>query len=203
MDGVPRVLVVDDDAGIRQMLSTLLSEEGFEISTAPNGQEGLNRAVESVPDVVLLDVMMPDLDGLEVCRQLRSRPKTRYVCILLVTAKAGSGDKVAGLKAGADDFVTKPFDPEELIERIHTSLRRAQDMASLNPLTRLPGNQEIKRSIESNLGLGKDFSLMHFDIDNFKGFNDHYGLQRGDAAIRLLGDCLIAATEKVEDGAFV
>ena len=203
MDGVPRVLVVDDDAGIRQVLTTLLSEEGFQISTAPNGQEGLARAVESPPDVILLDVMMPGMDGLEVCRQLRSHPKTRYVCILLVTAKAASTDKVAGLRAGADDFVTKPFDPDELIERIHTSLRRARDMASLNPLTRLPGNQEIKRSIESNLGLGKDFSLMHLDIDNFKGFNDYYGLQRGDAAIRLLGDCLIAATEDIEGGAFV
>ena len=203
MDGVPRVLVVDDDAGIRQILTTLLSEEGFQVSTASNGREGLDRAVESAPDVVLLDVMMPDLDGLEVCRQLRSSPKTRYLCVLLLTAKAGSADKVAGLRAGADDFVTKPFDPDELVERIRTALRRAQDMASLNPLTRLPGNQEIKRVIESHLSRDKDFALMHFDVDNFKSFNDHYGLQRGDAAIRLLGDCLTEVAQMVGGDAFI
>lgn len=202
-DGAPHVLIVDDDAGIRQVLSALMFDEGFQVSVAHDGREGLERALASLPDVILLDVMMPEMDGLEVCRELRSRPKTRYVCILLVTARAGSADKVAGLRAGADDFVTKPFDPDELVERVRTALRRAQDMASLNPLTRLPGNQEIRRVIESNLARSKDFALMHFDIDNFKAFNDHYGLQRGDAAIRLLGDCLTTTIENVEEGAFL
>jgi len=202
-DGHQRVLIVDDDAGVREILSILLSDEGFQVAVASNGREALNRAVELLPDVVLLDIMMPDLDGLEVCRELRAHPKTRYVCILLVTARAASADKVAGLRAGADDFVTKPFDPSELVERVRTALRRGQDMASLNPLTRLPGNQEIQRVIESKLATNRHLALMHFDIDNFKGFNDHYGLQRGDAAIRLLGDCLTVAVETVEEGAFV
>lgn len=203
MDGVPRVLIVDDDAGIRQLLSALLSEEGFQVAVASDGREGVERAVGSAPDVILLDVMMPGLNGFEVCSELRNNPKTRYVCILLVTAKTNSADKVAGLRAGADDFITKPFDPDELVERVRTALRRAQDMASLNPLTRLPGNEEIKRVIEAGLSRGKDFALMHFDIDNFKGFNDHYGLQRGDAAIRFLGDCLVGTVEMLVTGAFV
>jgi diguanylate cyclase (GGDEF)-like protein len=194
-----RALVVDDDPNVVSLVSEILEAEGFEVFRARDGQEGLDAAIEHHPDVILLDIMMPRMDGIEACRALRGHPKTKYLCVLMVTARATSADKVEGLRAGADDFITKPFDPDELVERVRSALRRSREMASLNPLTGLPGNEEIRREVEVRLGDGRPFALLHIDIDNFKGFNDHYGLLRGDNAIAALADCLHAAQAVVAD----
>lgn len=185
-----RILVVDDHVGMTQMIGTLLRGEGYEVMAAHNGHEAMDLAVGQEPDVILCDVMMPGIDGFEVCRRLRAHPRTRYACIILVTAKASSSDKVTGLRAGADDFITKPFDPDELLERIAGAVRRTRQLAGLNPLSRLPGNEEIRRTVEAHLATSEPFALLHVDIDNFKAFNDYYGLLRGDAAIQLLAECL-------------
>jgi DNA-binding response OmpR family regulator len=186
------------------LLSTLLRVEGFDVRTAPNGEEGLTAARDFEPDVILLDIMMPHLDGFEVCRRLRSDAKTRYACVIVVTAKASSSDKVAGLRAGADDFVTKPFDPEELLERVRAALRRRREMTSMNPLTHLPGNDEIQKVVEGKLIADETFAFLHVDIDNFKAFNDRYGLVRGDDAILALAHTIgTAVEESAPGGAFV
>ena len=190
-----RILVIDDDPGVASLLEALLRSEGYDVVRAPDGRTGLDRAIQLEPHVILCDVMMPGLDGFDVCRILRSHPKTRYTCIILVTAKSDPADKIQGLRAGADDFVTKPFDPDELVERVRTALRRTRELSGLNPLTRLPGNEEIKRALEQHLEEDKDFALMHVDLDNFKAFNDYYGLLRGDAAINALADCLRRAVD--------
>ena len=192
-----RILIIDDDPGVTSLLEALLRSEGYDVATAPDGRNGLDRAIALEPHVILCDVMMPGLDGFDVCRILRSHPKTRYTCVILVTAKSNPADKVRGLRCGADDFVTKPFDPDELVERVRTALRRSRELSGLNPLTRLPGNDEIKRALEMQLDEQKPFALMHLDLDNFKAFNDYYGLLRGDEAIKLLADCV----RDVADGA--
>lgn len=197
-----RILVVDDDRGMTKLIAGLLRSEGYDVATAHDGAAGIEQAIADQPDVILCDVMMPGVDGFDVCRRLRANPRSRYICIILVTAKASSADKVAGLRAGADDFVTKPFDPDELLERIATSLRRTRQLSGLNPLTRLPGNDEIRRAIESRLARSQPFAVMHVDIDNFKAFNDHYGLLRGDAAIQMLADCLRDVAEGVQGETF-
>ena len=198
MEIVPeRILVIEDDPGIARLLEALLRSEGYDVACAPDGRSGIDRALALDPHVILCDVMMPGLNGMEVCRVLRSHPKTRYTCVILVTAKANPADKVEGLRAGADDFVTKPFDPDELLERVRTALRRSRELSGLNPLTRLPGNEEIARALEQRLEEEGPFALMHIDIDNFKAFNDYYGLLRGDAAINALADCL----RRLVDGA--
>ena len=198
-----RILVVDDDPAMTKMMANLLRSEGYEVVTAHDGRTAEDQALSYEPDVILCDVMMPGLDGFEVCRRLRGHPRTRYTCIILVTAKASSADKVTGLRAGADDFVTKPFDPDELLERITTALRRSRQLSGLNPLTRLPGNEEIRRAIESRLADQEAFAAMHVDIDNFKAFNDYYGLLRGDAAIQMLASCLRDVADRIEGDAFV
>ena len=181
-----RILVVDDDPSLVMVIEATLQDEGFHVSSAPNGEAALALAPEIRPDLVLLDIMMPKLDGLEVCRRLRAKRDTRYVCIILLTAKSSSEDKVVGLRAGADDYLTKPFDPAELVERVRATLRRSREMRNLNPLTTLPGNEQIRIRLQSRLSQQHPTSLLHIDIDHFKAFNDYYGFLRGDRAIILL-----------------
>ena len=124
----PLVLVADDEARITKLVAIALGEEGFRVITANGGQEALQMAEEFRPDVVILDVIMPDLDGIEVMRELRER---RPVPVILLTAKASTSDKAVGLDLGADDYVAKPFHPDELAARLRAVLRRANGGSSL------------------------------------------------------------------------
>ncbi len=118
-----RVLVVDDEETMVRSLATLLAQEGFDVTAARDGPEALVAARAEHPDLILLDVMLPGLDGLEVCRQIRT---WSAVPIIMLTAKTAEGDKVVGLEVGADDYVTKPFSARELVARVKANLRRAQ-----------------------------------------------------------------------------
>jgi diguanylate cyclase (GGDEF)-like protein len=199
-----RILVVDDDPDILQYVKMNLELEGFEAETASNGLEALQIATKHPPALVLMDVMMPGMDGLTTLRHLRNDPTTSSVPVVMLTARALAKDRVKGLDLGADDYITKPFDLEELISRIRTVLRRSQQMRDLSPLTGLPGNfqiaNELKRRIEDN----KDFAVVHADLDNFKAFNDHYGFMRGDSVIKFTAKVLNDAAGAVsEPDAFV
>ncbi len=184
------VLVADDDADILRFVEVNLRLEGFDVVVAANGQEALDNALKLLPDLVLLDVMMPKLDGFEVCQRLRDDPRTKNISVIMLTAKSLSADKVVGLTAGADDYIIKPFDPIELVARVKSALRRAREMRSINPLTQLPGNVQVTEEVTRRSTSGKPFALMYIDLDNFKAFNDYYGFFRGDSAIRLLARCV-------------
>jgi diguanylate cyclase (GGDEF)-like protein len=147
-------------------------------------------AYELMPDLVLLDVMMPKVNGYEVCQRLRADTRTKNISIIMLTVKTLSADKVVGLTAGADDYMIKPFDPVELSARVKTALRRSKEMRAINPLTQLPGNVQVQDEVNMNVALRRPFALMYVDLDNFKAFNDHYGFLRGDEAIKLLANCL-------------
>jgi DNA-binding response OmpR family regulator len=118
----PDVLVVEDDSALRELIESRLTESGFAVRTAATGPEGLARVSEQVPDVAILDVMLPGLDGLEVCRQLRSSHPLLH--IIMLTARAEELDRVVGLEVGADDYITKPFSLQELVARTRAALRR-------------------------------------------------------------------------------
>ncbi len=120
------VLVVEDEPDIRNLIVLHLSREGFRCRTAKSGPEALREARAATPDLVILDLMLPDLDGLEVCRRLRSDAATATIPIIMLTAKADEVDRVVGLEMGADDYVVKPFSPKELIARVRAVLRRAR-----------------------------------------------------------------------------
>lgn len=194
-----RILVVDDDPDILQFVEMNLDMEGFEAQTALSGRVALEVARERPPDLILLDVMMPELDGLTVLRRLRSSPATSSIPVVLLTAKALAEDRVRGLDLGADDYITKPFDIEELMARVKAVLRRAQQMRDLSPLTRLPGNFRISRELEERVTSGGEFAIVHADLDNFKSFNDHYGFMRGDSVIKYSAKVLLEAGEASED----
>jgi DNA-binding response OmpR family regulator len=138
----PRILVVDDNEMNRDILVTRLDTQGYELLQAADGEEALAAATQHLPDLILLDVMMPKIDGMEVCRRLKGDPQLPFMPIILVTAKAASADVVAGLEAGADEYLTKPIDQMALVARVKSVLRlkelhdqvqaQASDLASWN-----------------------------------------------------------------------
>lgn len=190
------ILVADDDEDIVRFVEVNLRLEGFEVTTASDGEIALKTAFEVLPDLILLDVMMPRLDGFEVCERLRDDARTKHISVIMLTAKSLSADKVVGLTAGADDYIIKPFDPIELVARVKSALRRTREMRSVNPLTQLPGNVQVQEEVAARVALRAPFALMYIDLDNFKSFNDHYGFLRGDEAIKLLARCAGDAVEK-------
>lgn len=187
------VLVVDDDVDIARFIEINLRLEGFDVQLAHDGDQALDLIRAGVPDLVLLDVMMPQIDGVELCRRLRADPATVNLPVILLTAKSLSADKVVGLSAGADDYVIKPFDTLELVARVRSTLRRNAEMRSVSPLTGLPGNHRIDSEIARRVAAEDSFALCHLDLDNFKAFNDAYGFLRGDEVITLLAAALRAA----------
>lgn len=188
-DGKELILVADDDEDIVRFVEVNLRLEGFEVHTVSDGEQALEAAIDLMPDLILLDVMMPKVDGFEVCQRLRSDSRTKHLCVIMLTAKSLSADKVVGLTAGADDYMIKPFDPIELVARVKSALRRNKTMRGLNPLTHLPGNLEVQEQLEDRVSSEAPFALLYIDLDNFKSFNDHYGFMRGDEVIKRLAAC--------------
>ncbi|HYJ60683.1 MAG TPA: response regulator [Actinomycetota bacterium] len=189
------ILVVDDDPDIARFVEVNLRSAGYDVVVAGDGEQALERAADLRPDLVLLDVMMPRIDGFEVAQRLRRSPSTANASIIMLTAKALSADKVTGLQAGADDYIIKPFDPIELLARVKGTLRRAKEMRNLSPLTGLPGNIRIQEEIERQVREGNDFAVLYCDLDNFKAYNDQRGFVRGDrliqATARIIQDAVV------------
>jgi diguanylate cyclase (GGDEF)-like protein len=198
-DGEPRydVLVVEDDEFLARLLAVELSTSGYDVRVAHDGIEGLAAALERCPDLVLADVMMPNMDGFELVRRLRGDPRTEGTSIILVTARGLQADKLRGLTAGADDYIVKPFDNEELLARVGGALRRAEYMRSQSPLTRLPGNVRIEDEIQLRVDRGEAFAVLYLDLDNFKAYSDRYGFVRGDETLRRTGLLIRDAAKEV------
>lgn len=182
-DKMPAVLVVDDEVKILNLIARSLTRCGYESLTASNGDEALSKARVQKPDIILLDINMPGIDGFSVLRKLREDPATSLTPVLMLTARGRSEDKILGLKIGADDYLTKPFDLAELHARMDVLLKRVQKMISVNPLTRLPGSPSIQEEVESQIRIGHKFGVAYIDVDNFKAYNDVYGYHQGDLVI--------------------
>jgi two-component system alkaline phosphatase synthesis response regulator PhoP len=145
------ILVVEDEEDIRELLRHNLAKEGYTVSSAATGEEGLRRARAETPDAVLLDLMLPGVDGLEVCRALKRDKKTEKIPIVMVTAKGEEADIVAGLELGADDYITKPFSPKVLVAHLRAVLRRrarppvtSDSVLRVRTITIDPGRHEVK-----------------------------------------------------------
>ncbi|MBI4678803.1 MAG: response regulator [Elusimicrobia bacterium] len=190
-----RVLVVDDDDAVRRTLARVLDQAGCEVLQSADGDDGLRRAAEDSPDLILLDVGLPALSGLEVLRALRRARRTSAIPVIMLTGLSGVADKVAGLELGADDYVTKPFAVEEVRARVESALRRSRRDLGANPLTRLPGSPAIKDETCRRIRDKVPFAFHYADMDHFKAFNDAYGFAAGDRLIETLADCL---TESIE-----
>jgi len=196
----PKVLVADDDHNLRQLLMEALPKHKFEVYQAADGKEAWDTVKNLRPDIVLLDVMMPGIDGHEVCRMMRDNPQTRNIPVIMLTAKAQLKDKLDGIESGADDYITKPFDPMELQARIEMHLRRYLRDSDMSPITELPGNKAIEQALSERVESGRKFALLYVDLDDFKAFNDYYGFTAGSEVIRMTGDVLAEAIEQNRSG---
>ena len=182
--GGESLLVVDDDPFIARLLEIELKAAGYDVRVASDGEQALTAAQERPPQLVLADVMMPNMDGFELTRRLRQDPRTATVSVIMLTARGLSADKLEGFAIGADDYIVKPFDTPELLARIRGVLNRASDTRSLSPMTGLAGNIAIEDEIEGRVAAGDPFAVLYVDLDRFKSYNDRYGFLRGDEAIR-------------------
>jgi len=154
-----RILVVEDDADVRGLIRLQLRAAGFDVMEACNGAEGLAMAKNDLPSVILLDIMMPEMNGIEVCRALRRNPATSRIPILMLTAKTAEADKVAGFEVGADDYVTKPFSPRELVLRVRAVARRKPDQGMAKPIPARAGLITMDRNeMTATIG-GKKLTL--------------------------------------------
>ncbi|MBI2953092.1 MAG: response regulator, partial [Chloroflexi bacterium] len=169
---------------IRELLKDYLGMQGFETLLAADGEEALRAVERDAPDLILLDVMLPGVDGFEVCRQVRRSMKTATIPVIMLTAKAALPDKLSGFETGADDYITKPFDNDELLARVQTQLRHVTQ-ALLSELTGLPGNTAIEQAIKRLVNMReKKWAILFIDIDNFKAYNDVYGFLQGNELIK-------------------
>ena len=198
-----RVLVADDDPSTRALIDMALQEAGYDCVLAPDGRSALELARATRPDLVVLDVGMPFMTGDDVHRELRRDPRTRYIPVVFVTAKRTTAEMSARLRNGADDYIGKPFDVDELVARIASALRRAAELRSLNPLSGLPGNLSIAHEIDARLSDGSDTACLYVDVDHFKDFNDRQGFARGDDLIAHLADLLSQTVGEVGDDTFI
>jgi phosphate regulon transcriptional regulator PhoB len=154
-----RILIIEDDKDIVELVRYNLEKEGFRVSAAEDGDSGLAQAKKSPPDLIVLDLMLPKLPGLEICREIRRDPKLPRLPILVLTARGEEADRVVGLEMGADDYVTKPFSPRELVARVKALLRRAEPVGEAPEAPIEVGDLSIDPSSYRVLRLGQAVSL--------------------------------------------
>lgn len=192
-----RILIVDDDPYILGMVRLILENEAYEIIEAKDGREALEKISQTIPNLIILDYMMPVMDGLEVCMKLRKDTLYRHIPIIMLTAKGELTDKVRGIDAGVDDYIVKPFEPQELLARAKMILRRTSRSLDANPLTKLPGNVSIINEIQQRIDRKELFSVCHIDLRQFKAFNDKYGFEHGDRVIRETSQIIIKIVQEL------
>jgi diguanylate cyclase (GGDEF)-like protein len=191
-----KILVVDDEPTIVELIRDTLSSEGYETVGALTGEEALQIMERNQPDLVILDLMLPGMDGYEVCRQMQRDPRLSQVPVIMLTALSGTKDMVAGYEKGADDYIAKPFDADELIVRVRAQLQHLTHEET-SELTGLPGDRSVEKEIARKTEMADEpWSIVYVDIDNFREYNEAYSFLEGDELIRLAGKVLEEAVKK-------
>jgi len=191
-----KVLIVDDDPDTRDIIRLSLNSRAYRISEARTGVEALEKVNAYDPDIVVLDIMLPEKSGMEVCKALKESTKTAHVPVIMLTAKQTIHDKVEGLNIGADDYLVKPFDPLELEARIKALLRKMRRDLYANPLTHLPGNVPIEKEIQRAIDEQRSFAALFIDLDNFKVYNDNYGYAAGNRIIKFCAQTILDSVKR-------
>jgi PleD family two-component response regulator len=178
-----RLLIVEDDFDISNMLRIYFTGQDYDVDIAPRGSEALAKTRQQLPHLIVLDIMLPDIDGYEVCQRLRTQPRTRHIPIIFLTQKDERSDKLQGLELGADDYITKPFDIEELKLRVQNAIARAERESLTDPRSGLPSGRLIEEELRRIIRLD-NWALMDIRVKNFGPFKDEYGFVAGDDVLR-------------------
>lgn len=178
-----RLLIVEDDTDIANMLKIFFTGQGYDVDNAYRGSEALEKTRQNLPHLIILDIMLPDLDGFEVCQALRTNTRTSHVPILFLTQKDERSDKLQGLELGADDYITKPFDIEELKLRVHRAIDRAEQQSLTDPHSGLPSGRLIEEQLRKVIRLEK-WALLDIRINQYNDFNEVYGFVAAHDIIR-------------------
>jgi signal transduction histidine kinase/DNA-binding response OmpR family regulator len=187
----PRVLVIDDDPSIRQICREVLEIGGYQVRDAGSANAALAEARRFRPDMILLDVLMPGIDGYRCAEMLRSDSAIGMAPIMFLSARSDTADKVKAFRSGAEDYMVKPFDADELLARVAKALDRQARELGASPTTQLPGADAIQAEIERRLAVGDTNAVAcYLDLDNLKAFNDYYGYAKANAVIRQTGDVI-------------
>lgn len=178
-----RLLLIEDNYDVAEMLMMYFQSHDYEVLHADNGTEGVEMARTRFPNLILLDVMLPDMDGYDVCVRLRSFSLTKYIPILFLTQRDERASKVRGLELGADDYITKPFDIDELRLRVQGSINRATRENLHESRTGLPTGQMVEEEFQRRVLSEKPFSELIYSIQGFNAYNDVYGFVAANQAI--------------------
>lgn len=192
-----KILIIDDDEQVASYVRLSFSLAGYQVEWIKDGRIAVQKVREIIPDAIILDLKLPGINGFRICEQLRLEPQTRAIPIIVVSGSwKDSQDRIRSIEVGADDFLTKPFDAQELIARIKRMLQRKKVDMGHNPLTGLPGNLAIEEEARRRLARKDSLAFAYIDLDNFKAYNDVYGVKQGDKVIRLLADLLVQAVKR-------
>jgi DNA-binding response OmpR family regulator len=201
--GVPHILIVEDQPNTAEMLTSYFEAQGYEVTSVGWGKDALAFVEHTIPDLIMLDIRLPDIDGYEVCRELRAQRRTEHVPVLFLTERRERGDKLLGLKLGAVDYVTKPFDVQELRLRVRNVLRRSSLEQMSSPITGLPVAGLADERL-SELLLSSDWAVLSVGLRGLKEFAELYGFVTRDDVVRAISLMLSHVVEEIHDaGAFV
>lgn len=178
-----KIFIVEDDLDLSEMLSAYFRVQGYDVSTASRGEDAVVAMSKDIPDVAVLDIRLPDIDGFEVCRRLRRARRTQNLPVIFLTEKRERDDKLSGLELGAVDYITKPFDIQELRLRVRNALRRARLSTLLNPVTGLPEGALVKERLEQMLTY-PDWGVVLAGIRGLNKFRDRFGFVAADDVSR-------------------
>ena len=181
-----RILVVEDDFDISNMLRIYFTGQGYEVQVAPRGGDALEATRKQLPKLIVLDIMLPDMNGYDVCRELRTTTRTSHIPIIFLTQRDERSDKIAGLELGADDYITKPFDIEELKLRVQNAIAAADRQNQIDPRSNLPTGRLIEEHLRTLMHTEDDWAYMDIKINTFDPFTEVYGFVAGDEVIRFM-----------------
>lgn len=189
------LLCVDDDESVRFLVCRILEGAGHQVEAAEDGATALAAIEAREPELIVLDLSMPGLSGIEVCREIKGNPFTARIPVLLLTAMSDIEDKIEAFEAGADDYLIKPFHPQELLARVVALLRLVRREGDRNPSSGLPGGKAIQEEIAKRAARDETFAICYIDLDNFKPFADTFGFTLADTVIRETGALIREAVE--------
>jgi len=179
-----QILIVEDDLDLSEMLNAYFRVQGYDVLTAAWGKDAVKISREHSPDLVVLDIRLPDIDGYEVCRQLRTNRRTQDIPVIFLTEKRDRVDKLQGLELGVVDYITKPFDIQELRLRVRNSLRRAAQQSLMNPVTNVAEGKAVEEKLNEAINSGNNWAILTIGIHGLDGFGDRYGFIASDDVLR-------------------